>query len=919
MADSPDPEHSGLGKSRSANDFDDAAALLNALKDTGRKSSFVHIGRDFPRALIGSSLGVPREDDDMSDCSTIFEPGTEQDWVIKNCKAESSESQTLDQELRRLQVLKSYLILDSEREASFERLTGLAARMFRVPIALVSLVDLGRQWFMSNRGLGDTRETPRKFAFCAHTIISKEDLLIVKDASKDPRFKDNPLVTGPPHIRFYGGAPLLCPEGYKLGTLCIIDNKVRTEEFTLEEKQNLRELASLVVDAMVQRRREKMRILEDKSQIIATTAHDLLTPLSGVQMSLSLLMDDKELMKKVTSSERDLMETAYSCGNVMQRICHQAIGLFRGDGDNQNNIGGITTKSQSSAASRTIIVAEFVKNLKMVMEPYPKKVPLFISVDPLVPSHFVSDDLKVFRSTVNYLTNALQKTENGNVHLKIFVGNKKSKPRLVFECEDTGQGVPIELYPYLFRPRKNPDEEQCVRVNETGLVDASPVCNPNMKHHGLGLFSVANQISSIGGEYGYRPRDDGNLQNTDLSKSNGAIFWFSIPLVVPNGDDSSSKSSSVNDMIVTSKRGIQDENMNYRKIRTISEVEVNTEDISDDTLSQADPSGLDQQLQGQAKLQNIDTAGKRVRHALIIDDSVVIRKSMSKALTKQGFKVTHAVNGLEGLKHLQQQVFDIVLCDYLMPVMDGLDCVQQYRDWEEAHRPWFHQYIIGISAHASISDVEKGKKAGMNEFKSKPITMKNLQALIASPQIVEVSKTLDGIGTIQEEADNDDVEMVYRSEFSHSPQTHPRCETSEEGPACLIAEPPSNSVMKEAVENLGWCAVQVFDGEDALRLLKMRNWDAVFMENEIERLSGTGCIARFRQWEEENRVARQNNIFLLSTDFVPSPTESVSAVYPAGFNGALGKPILMKDLKKLLQCVANNIEESANSKNIVAR
>mmetsp|Transcript_7622 Transcript_7622/g.11642 ORF Transcript_7622/g.11642 Transcript_7622/m.11642 type:complete len:916 (-) Transcript_7622:113-2860(-) len=915
MADSKDPEPSGVVKSRSVNDFDDASSLRDALKDSGKRSSFVVNGREFPRALIGSSLGVPREDDDMSECSKIFEPDKEQDWALTNYKSELSEPQTLDQELRRLQVLKSYLILDSEREDSFERLTGLAARMFHVPIALVSLVDLGRQWFMSNRGLGDTRETPRKFAFCAHTIISKEDLLIVKDASKDSRFRDNPLVTGPPYIRFYGGAPLLCPEGYKLGTLCIIDTKVRTEDFSLEDKQNLRELASLVVDAMVQRRRERMRFLEDRSQIIATTAHDLLTPLSGVQMNLSLLMEDREFIEKITMSERDLIETASSCSDVMQRICHQAIEIFHGD-DNQH---GVTkSKSQSGSDSRTIVVAELVKNLKMVMEPYPKKVPLFISVDKLVPPQFVSDDLKIFRSTVNYLTNALQKTESGNVHLKIFVGNKKNKPRLVFECEDTGPGVPMETYKHLFRPfRKTPHEENCVRVNETGVVDSSPVCNPNTKHDGLGLYSVANQISSIGGEYGFRPRDSASVQRTEASKVDGAIFWFSIPLVVP--DDDAAKAGSASDAACsTSKRGIPDESINCRKIRAISEVEVDNEDLSEEIMVTDEISRVDLHRQGKANLQQIDGAGKRVRHALIIDDSVVIRKSMDKALTKHGFRVTQAVNGLEGLKQLQQQVFDIVLCDYLMPVMDGLDCVQQYRDWEEAHRPWFQQYIVGISAHASTSDVEKGKKAGMSEFRSKPITMKHLKELIASPDIGDVSKKLDSILTMQD-GENDDVEMVYRNEFSHPQQAITPIESSDNGPSCLIAEPPSNSVMKEAVENLGWCAVQVHDGEDALRLLQMRNWNAVFIENEIARLSGTGCIARFRQWEEENRVARQNNIFLLSTDFVPSPTESVSAVYPKGFDGALGKPILMKDLKKMLQYAAHNIEDSANSQDIVTR
>jgi len=917
-------ESPGAEKNRSVNDFDDANSLLTAMKDKEKKASFIDIGRDFPRALIGSSLGVPRDDDDMSECSTIFEPDKEQDWVLTNYNTAISETQTLEEELKRLQVLKSYLILDSEREASFERLTGLAARMFHVPIALVSLVDLGRQWFMSNRGLGDTRETPRKFAFCAHTIISKEDLLIVKDASKDPRFKENPLVTGPPHIRFYGGAPLLCPEGYKLGTLCIIDSKTRTEGLSLEEKQNLRELASLVVDAMVQRRREKMRVLQDKSQIIATTAHDLLTPLSGVQMSLSLLIEDEELREKLSNCQKDLVETAASCGEVMHSICHQAIEIFRGDVDNQNRTRNGSTKiSETNPGSKSIVVAELVKNLNMVMEPYPKKVPLFISVDPLVPRKFISDDLKIFRSTVNYLTNALQKTESGNVHLKLYVGNKKTKPKLIFECEDTGPGVPVEIYQYLFRPfRETSLEEQCLRVTQDGLVESS-VCHTSMNNAGLGLYSVANQISSIGGEYGYRPRVSNCPPGTDTSKSSGAIFWFSIPLVVPKDNDPiiQRQSNSSNDAISsTIKRSCTNESDNaQRKVRILSakmsEVEVDP--------AESYPIANDVEHKQQIS-KCIDGAGKRVRHALIIDDSVVIRKSMSKALFKLDFKVTQAVNGLEGLKQLQQQVFDVVLCDYLMPVMDGLDCVQQYRDWEEAHRPWFRQYIIGISAHASSSDVEKGKKAGMNDFKPKPITMKHLKELAASQELLEVGRTLDNVLTLYErKTENENAELVYRVYPSHRShvETHGRYakRPAHDGPICLIAEPPSNTVMKEAVENLGWCAVQVYDGEDALRLLKIRNWDAVFVENEIARLSGTGCLARFRQWEKENRVARQNNVYLLSTDFVPSPAESVLAVYPDGFDGALGKPILMKDLKSVLMNAERSIKESASSKNIVAR
>ena len=148
----------------------------------------------------GRGGAAAANDDDMPSDSDKL------DWVLPTFDPETTEAQSMREELHRLQVLKNYLILDADREEVFERLTGLASRFYNVPIALISLVDLGRQWFLSNRGLGDVRETPRRHAFCAHAILNKHNILIVPDATKDFRFKDNPLVTGPPNIRFYAGA-----------------------------------------------------------------------------------------------------------------------------------------------------------------------------------------------------------------------------------------------------------------------------------------------------------------------------------------------------------------------------------------------------------------------------------------------------------------------------------------------------------------------------------------------------------------------------------------------------------------------------------------------------------------------------------------------------------------------------------------
>ncbi len=125
----------------------------------------------------------------------------------------------------RLATLRSYGVLDTDPEPAFDRLTRLGASVFGAPIVLVSLIDHNRQWFKSCYGL-NLRETGRDVSFCAHAIGSDQPL-VVMDTLKDERFADNPMVTGPPGIRFYAGAPLVTPFGARVGTFCIIDTEPR--------------------------------------------------------------------------------------------------------------------------------------------------------------------------------------------------------------------------------------------------------------------------------------------------------------------------------------------------------------------------------------------------------------------------------------------------------------------------------------------------------------------------------------------------------------------------------------------------------------------------------------------------------------------------------------------------------------------
>jgi PAS domain S-box-containing protein len=128
-------------------------------------------------------------------------------------------------ETARLAALASYNILDTPAEEEFDDFTQLAAQICATPIALVSLLDAQRQWFKSRVGL-DAAETDREIAFCGHAILGNE-LLEVRNALEDPRFSNNPLVTGAPDIRFYAGTPLTTADGFNLGTLCVIDRTPR--------------------------------------------------------------------------------------------------------------------------------------------------------------------------------------------------------------------------------------------------------------------------------------------------------------------------------------------------------------------------------------------------------------------------------------------------------------------------------------------------------------------------------------------------------------------------------------------------------------------------------------------------------------------------------------------------------------------
>ena len=206
--------------------------------------------------------------------------------MVSDAGAES----TLQDEQARLRALRSYKILDTDPEKAFDDLAILASHICETPVALISLIDSGRQWFKSRIGVGIS-ETPREVSFCA-VAIQQPNLFIVPDATKDPRFSSNPFVVSDPKVRFYAGAPFTNSDGHPLGTLCVVDMVPR--ELTTNQQNALLAL-SRQVQSQFELRKNLMELraaLEQRDRAEAErdhTIHDLQHALEHVQRLSGLL------------------------------------------------------------------------------------------------------------------------------------------------------------------------------------------------------------------------------------------------------------------------------------------------------------------------------------------------------------------------------------------------------------------------------------------------------------------------------------------------------------------------------------------------------------------------------------------------------------------------------------------------------
>lgn len=242
----------------------------------------------------------------------------------------------------------------------------------------------------------------------------------------------------------------------------------------------------------------------------------------------------------------------------------------------------------------------------------------------------------------------------------------------------------------------------------------------------------------------------------------------------------------------------------------------------------------------------------------------------------------------------------------------GLDCVKQYRDWEAKHRPGFSQHIVGISAHANSNDVEKGLKAGMNDFRCKPITIRVLTDIHESDAVIAMCQQLDAFLTTNGDAPSGPLACPIQPISPHFSSKQIKKESlrsveQSKGSRqwCLVATARASDLPRSVVtlERMGWKCQLTHDSNETLELLKSRNWDAVLVDDTLRPDPGVACIATFREWEKVNRVNRQNNVFLECLAGLECPSPSAPLCYvqaPAGFDGALNFPLRWQDFETLV-------------------
>jgi len=386
-----------------------------------------------------------------------------------------------ENEIERLQRLTEFNILDTLEEQAYDDLTFLAAQICGTPIALISFIDSYRQWFKSYRGL-QVRETPREYAFCAHAILG-DDVFVVNDADKDPRFHDNPLVVDDPHVKFYAGAPLILENNIRLGTLCVIDSKAR--DMSESQQAALAALARQVVSQLALRLKVKefQQLDRAKNEFISVVSHELRTPLTSIKGALGLLSQPGIV------TQIDKVENLFDVAN---RNTERLLYLVNDMLDIAKMEAG-KLELQLEYVDIIMLLNQAIELNRIYVEKCGCELEVTYSLDDKA-IYINADEQRLLQVMSNFISNAAKFTNGRDI---IQIGCLVDATHVRVNVTDHGEGIPLDKQHRLFQKFSQSHDKGNQKLPGSGL--GLVICKHIIElHYGkIGFESIPNKYTKF--------------------------------------------------------------------------------------------------------------------------------------------------------------------------------------------------------------------------------------------------------------------------------------------------------------------------------------------------------------------------------------------------------------------------------------